>query len=386
MAKRKRLTPAQPDYFNTTARAPEVKSMPGSATDPATGPASGPGFSAPPIAQVAGEAATRAALDEVSGVLHDARAQGRLIEALPLETIEAHYLVRDRLVQDDDEMATLMASLKARGQQTPIEVTALSASDHAPAYGLITGWRRLNALRRLYEDTNEARFATVKALVVDPASAQDAYVAMVEENEIRVNLSLFERANIARRAAEEGIYPTARHAVLGLFESASRSKRSKILSFVSLVAALDSILRFPTAIPEKLGLGLAKALAKNPDLAKTIRNWLTMVIPMNADEELMVLSRVLDGENSPDKDSYKEDKVLITAGIPRLPPAAELAPASPETPAVPEATPAAALEVVPGLRLRFHRSGRPCIELSGMKVNDALYDALKDWLAATQKG
>ena len=77
MAKRKRLTPAQPDHFNTSARAPETKSMTGS-----------PGFSAP-IAQVAGEAATLAALDEVTGALRAARDQGRLIEALPLGSVNA---------------------------------------------------------------------------------------------------------------------------------------------------------------------------------------------------------------------------------------------------------------------------------------------------------
>ncbi len=66
---------------------------------------------------MAGEAATRAALDEVTGALQDARAQGRLIEALLLEVINAGYLVRDRMVQDNDEMEALMASLRARGLQ-----------------------------------------------------------------------------------------------------------------------------------------------------------------------------------------------------------------------------------------------------------------------------
>jgi len=125
MAKRKRLTPAQPDHFSITARAPETKSM------------TGPGLTAapivPPISQVAGEAATLAALDEVTEALRDARTQGRLIEALPLEAINAHYLVRDRLVLDDEEMDALMTSMRARGQQTPIEVTALPVSDQGPA-------------------------------------------------------------------------------------------------------------------------------------------------------------------------------------------------------------------------------------------------------------
>ncbi len=53
MAKRKRLTPAQPGFLAGAGAAPETKSMI---------PGSGP-LSAPPIAQVAGETAASAALD-----------------------------------------------------------------------------------------------------------------------------------------------------------------------------------------------------------------------------------------------------------------------------------------------------------------------------------
>ena len=363
MAKRKRLTPAQPDYFNSNERAPETKSMPGPGLNAAP--------IAPPISQVAGEAATLAALDEVTGALRDARTQGRLIEALPLEAINAHYLVRDRLVQDDEEMDALMTSMRARGQQTPIEVTALPAPDHGPAYGLISGWRRLNALNRLYEETNEPRFASVKALVVDPDSAQDAYVAMVEENEIRVNLSLFERANIARRAAEEGIFPTSRHAVLALYGSTTRSKRSKISSFVTLVAALDSVLRYPTAIPEKLGLALAKALGEDDSLRKRIRDRLMIDPPQSAADEL----RILSGAIATPKDA-RPDTTPDTGSDTGVKPVPDPAPPAP----------LALGEVVPGLRVRFDRSRHPRIELSGVRVDDALYRALKVWLAESQAG
>ncbi len=367
MAKRRRLTPAQPDHFDAARRAPEVKSMTGS------GLASTP--VAPPIAQVAGEAATRAALDELTGALMDARQQGRLIEALPLEAINAHYLVRDRLVQDDDEMAALMASLRGRGQQTPIEVAALPAPDGGPAYGLISGWRRLNALIRLYEETNESRFASVKALVVNPDTAQDAYVAMVEENEIRVNLSLFERANIARRATEEGLFPTAQRAVLALFATTTRSKRSKISTFVTLVAALDSMLCYPTAIPEKLGLTLAKALGEDDGLRQRIRHRLMVDPPQNAAQELRILSAAMvrPKEANPESASdvtRKEAPAPISVPVPPAPRAP---------------VPLAPGEVVPGLRLRFDRGRHPRIELSGVRANDALYRALKGWLAETHK-
>ena len=58
-------------------------------------------------------------------------------------------------------------------------------SSGALPYGLISGWRRLTALQALHAETGEARFATVQALVRRPETAADAYVTMVEENEIR---------------------------------------------------------------------------------------------------------------------------------------------------------------------------------------------------------
>jgi ParB family transcriptional regulator, chromosome partitioning protein len=360
MAKRKRLTPAQPNYFNATGRAPEVKSMPG------------PDFAASPpapIAQVAGEAATLAALDEVTGALRDARTQGRLIEALPLAAINATHLVRDRLVQDDDDMDALVASLRARGQQTPIEVTALSDVASGPAYGLISGWRRLTALNRLYGETGEDRFATIKALVIAPDSAQDAYLAMVEENEIRADLSLYERARIALRAAREGVFPTPRHAVLALFGSVSRAKRSKIGTFVTLVEALEYVLMHPTAIPEKLGLKLSAALAADDDLARKITDRLTAESPQSAAEELRILSRAVTPPRA---------TPIADAGT-------SAAPASKSDSVASVSTPLALGEVVPGLTLHFDRRHKPRIELSGTRVDTALYHALKAWLADSQK-
>lgn len=382
MAKRKRLTPAQPGHFNTMARAPEVKS-------PEIKPMAGPGFAdpapvpvsrvavpvsvpvsppiSPPIAQVAGEAATRAALDEVSGALSDARAEGRLIEALPLAAIKARHLVRDRLLRDDEDMDALVTSLRARGQQTPIEVVALKDAKGGAAYGLISGWRRLNALDRLYKETGEDRFASIKALVIAPDSAREAYLAMVEENEIRANLSLYERARIALRAAQEGVFPTPRHAVLGLFAATARAKRSKITTFVTLVEALEGVLMYPTAIPEKLGLDLARALGADAGLASKITERLTREPPQSAADELAILSQALAPKRVAPADTGSG--LAVTPATAATPAAVQLAPG----------------EVVPGLRVRFDRSRHPRIELSGTRVDDALYRALKIWLAEARK-
>jgi ParB family chromosome partitioning protein len=72
----------------------------------------------------------------------------------------------------------------------------------------------------------------VLAVLRRPDTAAEAYVAMVEENEIRVGLSYYERARVAARAAEAGVFEDASAAIDVLFSTASKAKRSKIRSFV----------------------------------------------------------------------------------------------------------------------------------------------------------
>jgi hypothetical protein len=275
MAKRKRLTPAQPDYL--------VSDSPAPAPDPARAP----------IARVAGDASASAALSELSDTLRSARAEGRMIEVLALDAIDETHLVRDRMVQDGDDMDALMASLETRGQQTPIEVVALPVPKDGKTHGLISGWRRLTALRRLHRRTEDARFATVQARTIAPVDSQAAYVAMIEENEIRAGLSLYEKGRITLRAVHEGVYPTPRAALRGLFGAISRSRRSKIGSFLELVEPLDAVLRFPAAIPEKLGLRLAKALQEDHAFAADLRLKLRSEPAGAAEAELALLNAAL---------------------------------------------------------------------------------------------
>lgn len=293
MAKRKRLTPAQPGYLDAHADVQRIQK-----------PA---GLSPAPIAQVAGEASATAALGELSALIATARSEGRMIEPLPLDEIDTGYLVRDRLMRDDDDMAALMASIEARGQQTPIEVIAYKEPKKGFNYGLISGWRRLTALNRLHTIHEGGRFATVLARLVEPETAQAAYVAMVEENEIRANLSHYERARITLRAYHEGVYPTKKAALQGLFDAVSRSKRSKINSFIPLVENLDRLLKFPTAIPEKLGLELSRRLQEDHRFISVLYGKLQARPATSPEAELGRLSKAL-GRPSPE-DRYFEQPV-----------------------------------------------------------------------------
>lgn len=328
MAKRKRLSPL-PVLEPGTERAPETKALPNGWA----------GVRSAPIADVAGASATQAALEEVASEMTQARRDGRLVQRIPLEAIDEAHLVRDRAVVDADDMATLEQSLRARGQQTPLEVVDLGQG----RFGLISGWRRLMALRAI-EDAQ-----TALCLVRAPQSASEAYLAMVEENEIRAALSFYERARIAARAAEQGAYPTARHAVKGLFANVTASKRSKIVSFLSVYEALDAVLRFPAKLSERQGLALAKALEADKGLGKRVTAALK-VPAKDAETEQAVLS-----------------EMLRPAGVPPAPTAkTKTAPDQPE----------------PGIKVT-RAKGK--ITLSGAGMTEELMDALEAWLAAQGK-
>lgn len=256
MAKRKRLTVPGEVFLDEGAL--------GGQEPPALFAPMGAMPSAPPIARVAAEAAASAALEDLAREVSEARAGGRMILSLPLDAVEADYLVRDRVHADPEELAALMASIRERGQQVPIEVTALPEG----RYGLISGWRRLTALRRLQEE--DPQFGHVLAILRRPDTAATAYLAMVEENELRVGLSYYERARIVLKTVEQGVFPDAQTALARLFAPASRAKRSKIGSFLRIVQGLDGALRFPSHIPERLGLVLSRALDQDKALAERI--------------------------------------------------------------------------------------------------------------------
>lgn len=293
----------------------------------------------PPIAHVAGEAAERAALSEVTRALTEARQEGRLIQKLPLNAIETGHLLRDRIGFDDEEMASLVSSLSARGQQVPIEVVALEAG----RFGLISGLRRVMALRQIGAEE-------VLAILRQPETSKEAYLAMVEENEIRAGISFYERARLASEAAKLGLYDTPKSAIAALFGAASAPKRSKIGSFVRVHDALGDHLRFPTTIPERVGLALAAALEERVGFVEDLAQALAQAAPANAGEERAVIDRVLMQDTSP--------KGPLETKSTRKP------------------TPR---DIAPGLRLEA-KAGR--LVLSGDQVTETLCQEIETWLAA----
>jgi hypothetical protein len=319
-----------------------------------------------PIARIAGETSVNAAFDEVRQELDAARNEGRLVLRLPLEAVETAWLIRDRIdpgTNEDPDFAALLDSLRAHGQRSPVEVADMGQG----RYGLISGWRRLAALRQLHEEAGEARFATVLALLRKPENAQSAYLAMVEENEIRLGLSYFERARIAAKAVEAGVYPSTKVALQSLFATASRAKRSKIGSFLTLYQTLGDFVRFPQALTERLGLSLAKIMEEDTGAQARLRDQLQATSAPDLEAEQALLAEFVAAET--ETESFAESEPAPKAAL-KVPPKREGRSAAP-------ASDPAGTEIRPGVHLS--QSGGT-LRLSGPGVDSTFRDALEAWL------
>jgi len=265
-------------------------------------PSLGPGMA--PIAQVAAESASLATAGDVEARaarardqadaerLRRAEEQGLLIVELPVDRIDEGAMIRDRMVMSEDEMQELRLSIAASGLRLPIEVFELDTQDgRGPRYGLLSGYRRLHAVRALRDLTRNAKYDHIRALIRPQAQADAAFVSMVEENEVREELSHFERGRIAVIAANQGAFANVEDAVNRLFATGSKAKRSKVRSFALIFEELGDMLRFPESLTEKQGLRLSAALRDGAE--ERLREALSSGTPSGAEEEWHLLEPVL---------------------------------------------------------------------------------------------
>lgn len=268
MAKRRRLeAPGAAELADLEA---------GFAARPATG---GIGLPNAPIAQIAGDIARSAdpldlqkrvsnARDSVDATAwRQAQVDGRVVSELPLDAIILDHVMRDRMVVDVAELDELKASIRTNGLRLPIEVVPLEGDQ----YGLISGWRRVTALQQL--QVEDPKFGSVMAFVRPAYESGALYTAMVEENELRAQLTPYERGRIAVMSARLGAFSDTEAAIETIFAAASKAKRSKIRSFAYVHEELGDMLQFPTDLSERNGLRLAYALREGygPQLRAVLR-------------------------------------------------------------------------------------------------------------------
>ena len=256
-----------------------------------------------PIAQVSGDAAqhiqtatteARAAQAKIAADANDlreAKETGLLMVALPLAQIDADAMVRDRMDLGEDDMSELRQSIAANGLRLPIEVFELPNDDLGPRYSLVSGYRRFIAVKSLHQTSGDLKYATIRAIVRPRAEADVAFVAMVEENEVRAQLTPYERGRIAVISAQQGAFANVEDAVNRLYATASKAKRSKVRSFAAIFETLGDLLAFPESLSEKRGLRLAQALRSGSDAE--LRDALARRVPENCEQEWATVESVI---------------------------------------------------------------------------------------------
>lgn len=265
-----------------------------------------PGRTIAPIAQIAADSAAlldaegaeariaRVRAEANAARLQAAEERGLLITEIPLDQIDEGAMIRDRMAMDDGQMEELRASIAAHGLRLPIEVFELEAEGQEPRYSLLSGYRRLQAIRTLFDLTRAEEHSHIRALIRPRVEADAAFVAMVEENEVREELSPFERGRIAVIAANQGAFANTEDAVNKLFATGSKAKRSKVRSFAMIFEELGDMLRFPEALTERRGLRLATALRDGAE--PRLRQALSTGHCHDAEQEWQLIESVIASE------------------------------------------------------------------------------------------
>jgi len=166
---------------------------------------------------------------------------------LSLADIRADALLRDRLALDPADLAALETSIATEGLRQPVEVFAPDRAD-GPPYALISGLRRLTAMRNLDARHPGGRFARIPAFLRQPETLAGALAAMVSENEIRAAISPWEKGTLALRCVEEGLFANLDTAIDALFPALTRQARSRLRGFALVVETLDGALSDPCTL------------------------------------------------------------------------------------------------------------------------------------------
>ncbi|MBX9457962.1 MAG: plasmid partitioning protein RepB [Rhizobium sp.] len=182
--------------------------------------------------------------------------EGETMVELEPDLIDASF-IRDRLEEDPQEFADLLAAIRERGQDTPILVRP--HPEKSGRYMAVFGHRRLEAARQLGRKVR----AVVKSM-----DDRAHVVAQGQENSARANLSFIEKAIFARRLAEldyDGDNATVMAAL-----ALDKSTLSKMLSVASLPAPILDVTRGAKSIGRDRWYEFKKLLERPANLEKVL--------------------------------------------------------------------------------------------------------------------
>jgi ParB family transcriptional regulator, chromosome partitioning protein len=165
------------------------------------------------------------------------------------------------LPQDlDDPFFREPASLHLRPLSRSPDSSCPWRRNKGSRHKLISGFRRLAAFRGQLELTGQDRYKAIPAFIRTPSTYAEAFTAMVEENEIRAELSPFEKGRICVVARETGIFGSIEEAVEALFKNSSRQKRHRIRTLALVADELREFMTAPESLSAQQCYRIAKAL------------------------------------------------------------------------------------------------------------------------------
>ncbi len=164
------------------------------------------------------------------------------IHEIPLDQIDENALPRDRSALDETDLSDLTLSIAAHGLRMPVEVFP---STGPKPYGLISGFRRLSAHREL-------TLSTIPAFIRQPADIPSALAQMIEENEIRADITPWERAKIVLTAIEHGYFDTIDQALPRLYPTYDHNRRARLRAVAEVVTHFgDHALTDPRSLSQR---------------------------------------------------------------------------------------------------------------------------------------
>lgn len=254
----------------------------------------------------------RAENDQLAHEYVKRKADGLVIDLIPLDSIVSEKLARDRMDGADDELDELIDSIREIGLSNPIRVQIRDDG----RFELVQGYRRLEAYKALLDDPGgREAYSSIPAAVINGAEALDVlYRKMVDENLVRKDISFAEMASLAIKYAKDGATDCndPDKVVAILFKSAGYQKRSYIRSFIGLMEQVGRTIKFPADIPRALGLALSKRIDADSSVAAQVENDLLAAGPNRlAEEELAILRRAA---------GLEADKKPFPAGKPSVKP------------------------------------------------------------------
>ncbi len=206
---------------------------------------------------------------------------------IAVQLIEKEALPRDRSQTDEEDDHQLYMSILLDGLRQPIEVWD---KGDGTGYGLIAGHRRLTVYQALAKDSD--RYAKIPAFIREVDTLPNAMAEMIAENEIRANVSPWDRARIIVEACNTRIFETPDAAIAALHRRASDVKKRRLRATVMVVETFLETFPDPHSLSERKLLRLGALIrAGLADMAlETIRRH----SPKTTDQIWQLIAPIID--------------------------------------------------------------------------------------------